>query len=630
MNNIIPEAMWIPVDEMQLEDVAIEAVRETQNVLVVAGPGAGKTELLAQKACYLLQTNLCTNPRKILAISFKKDAAENLKERVNKRCGKELSHRFDSMTYDAFAKNLLDRFRTALPEEYRPEKEYILCEPQHIRTAFKEAGYKNKSNLNVRQLDRQLNIWLVGDNLPILEENKKMVKDAWKLLLKGIEGKQGACLSFQMISRLVEYIIRENVYLRRSLQTTYSHVFLDEFQDTTSIQYDLIKTCFKNSECNLTAVGDSKQRIMLWAGALNGIFSYFEEDFNAKQLMLLMNHRSAPKLVELQKLMYASLHERNIGIRCSDKWEQDDGEVKLHIFNNHLQEASIISDEIENRIKMGVALRDICILTKQTPEQYTEEIIANLKERGICARVETRYQDLLKEPITHIIIHTLYLMFSIRTPDSWEEVNKFLTSIYESNIQVDPHYLNNKQKLLVKMLKGYANDLDQCNEENLLQEIVWDILSFYDVSRIKCMYPTYSQGNYLEKVVEKIIHLLWEEYSEVENNWIKAIEGFQGHYSIPIMTIHKSKGLEYDSVYFVGLEDSAFWNFTNQKMEDRCAFFVALSRAKKNIHFTFSKKRPLAYSTNQSCSRINEFFELIKKSKIATINNYDEVQEVSV
>src|SRR5689334_14319905 len=103
----ICENEWLPVDGLDLEPNAKTVVMlPIGNTLVVAGPGAGKTELLAQKACFLLQTNLCRFPHRILAISFKRDAAFNLKERVILRAGSELAGRFDSLTYDAFAKQL--------------------------------------------------------------------------------------------------------------------------------------------------------------------------------------------------------------------------------------------------------------------------------------------------------------------------------------------------------------------------------------------------------------------------------------------------------------------------------------------------------------------------------------------
>ena len=94
------------------------------HTLVFAGPGAGKTELLAQRACFLLQTSTCPPPYRILAISFKREAAENLRARVILRCGRELAARFDSMTFDAFGKDLVDRFRLALPPDLRPSPDY--------------------------------------------------------------------------------------------------------------------------------------------------------------------------------------------------------------------------------------------------------------------------------------------------------------------------------------------------------------------------------------------------------------------------------------------------------------------------------------------------------------------------
>ena len=103
---IVAADKWIPCDNIVLEDNAKKAVQTNRNVLVVAGPGAGKTELLAQKACYLFQTNICKDPLKILAISFKKDAAENLKKRVAERCGRDFESRFVSLTYDAFFKSI--------------------------------------------------------------------------------------------------------------------------------------------------------------------------------------------------------------------------------------------------------------------------------------------------------------------------------------------------------------------------------------------------------------------------------------------------------------------------------------------------------------------------------------------
>ncbi len=128
MTTIAPEA-WTPPDGIQLDDGTLAAVRSSASSVIVAGPGAGKTELLAQRAAYLLATNSCQAPRRILAISFKRDAARNLQERVTLRAGEELARRLESYTFDAFAKSLLDRFGSTLPAWCLPARNYDLSFP---------------------------------------------------------------------------------------------------------------------------------------------------------------------------------------------------------------------------------------------------------------------------------------------------------------------------------------------------------------------------------------------------------------------------------------------------------------------------------------------------------------------
>jgi len=105
---------------------ALKVVKSNENIIVLAGPGSGKTELLAQRIAFLLQTGMCPFPFRILALSFKRDSATNLEQRALKRCGIELTTRFDSFTIDAFAKSIFDRFRLVLPEQIRPIQNYII------------------------------------------------------------------------------------------------------------------------------------------------------------------------------------------------------------------------------------------------------------------------------------------------------------------------------------------------------------------------------------------------------------------------------------------------------------------------------------------------------------------------
>ena len=121
---------WRPQGIDDLEPRAWDALRETtQSVCFTAGAGAGKTEFLAQKAANLLQTGLCPDPMRILAISFKRDAAQNLSARVRKRCPAGQARRFHSITFDAFTKHMLDHFRLSIPDAYRPPTDYNIAFP---------------------------------------------------------------------------------------------------------------------------------------------------------------------------------------------------------------------------------------------------------------------------------------------------------------------------------------------------------------------------------------------------------------------------------------------------------------------------------------------------------------------
>ena len=307
---------WIPKGEIILEDNAKLAVKHRNNSLVIAGPGAGKTELLAQKACFLLETNECRIPKKILAISFKKDAAENLKKRVDMRVGNEFSIRFVSKTYESFAKNIVDHFISALNPKYKPSLNYTIAYDNDIVNAYTHFKVFAATGEKRKDFIKRLKKHLYSQSLPIQDD--KTLEDVWDYLIKEVEGNPSK-LTFTMITHLANYILKTNPLILKFLQQTYSHVFLDEFQDTTSPQYDLVKTCFLTSSASITAVGDNRQRIMMWAGARPDIFDAFISDFKATLFNLYMNHRSAPKLLEIQKVVNNYLQDESFTPVASSK-----------------------------------------------------------------------------------------------------------------------------------------------------------------------------------------------------------------------------------------------------------------------------------------------------------------------
>lgn len=600
---MIKSEEWFPKGDIILEKTALEAVKDVTNCLVIAGPGAGKTELLAQKLDYLFSTNKCVSPKKILALSFKTDAASNLKERVKKRYGDEYASRFTSLTYSAFEKRILDQFKDVLPEDIRPSRDYLIEDWDTI----KELLSMNEINVNGCRMSDIRNF---VENIILNDGNTHKLK---KDLLKGTQDNNPVLL-YSQITKLSTQIIATNEYIRKALQMTYDFVFLDEFQDTTYAQYDLLKTCFLGLSCKLTAVGDNKQAIMRWAGAKPDIFPDYIRDFNSNEYQLLMNHRSVPKLVEFQKEVHQILNSNQSSIQTNNYPEFQEGEITLFEFENESLEAELIANDIESKIQGGIRPSEICILAKQKVDDYSSKLITTLSSKGIRARIENEYQELLKDPTCNLLLDLISCSQGKRDPLIWENISSFYGNINGIDEFTDELILAKSYKEIDNIVSDITYLISNFipNEESMLN-LIYCIIEKIDEKRIISNFSMYNGKNDLATIIDKFSKLLYKEYSQLQGEWIEIVSNFKGENSIPIMTIHKSKGLEYEAVYFLGLEDSAFWNFNKQPEEDKSAFFVALSRAKSYLIFTYCKFRK---DDRQDKKNINEIYSLLTQSTL--------------
>lgn len=597
---------WFPKGDIILEEAALGAVKDVTNCLVIAGPGAGKTELLAQKLDYLFSTNKCVSPKKILALSFKTDAASNLKERVKKHYGDEYASRFTSLTYSAFEKRILDQFRDVLPEAIRPSKDYLIEDWDTIKEILSINGINGWRMSDIRNF---------VENIILNDGNTHKLK---KDLLKGTQDNKPVLL-YRQITKLSTQIIANNEYIRKALQMTYDFVFLDEFQDTTHAQYNLLKTCFLGSSCKLTAVGDNKQAIMRWAGAKPDIFPDYIRDFKSNEYQLLMNHRSVPKLVEFQKEVHQILNSNHSSIQTNNYPEFQEGEITLFEFENESLEAKLIANDIESKIQGGIRPSEICILAKQKVGIYSFELISILNSKGIKARIENEYQDILKDPTCNLLLDLISCSQGKRDPLIWENISNFYGNINGIDELTDELILAKSYKEIDNIVSDITYLISNFipNEESMLK-LIDCIIEKIDEKRIISNFSTYNGKSDLDIIVKNFSKLLYIEYSQTQGEWLDTVSSFKGENSIPIMTIHKSKGLEYEVVYFLGLEDSAFWSFNNQPEEDKSAFFVALSRAKSHLIFTYCKLRNNSPQNNRN---INEIYSLLTQSNLVDVIN---------
>lgn len=532
---------WQPADGLILEPNAFRAAIERERCLALtAGPGAGKTEMLAQRADFLLRTGTCRYPKRILAISFKVDASKNLKERVQRRCGSELGSRFDSYTFHAFAKRIIDRFRPILTGGDALDVDYTI-------------GDRRVSHKQIEFSD------LVPFAIQILQHSK---------------------------------------IARNAIRQTYSDVFLDEFQDCTGQQYELVKLAFQGTSIRLTAVGDTKQKIMGWAGALDGIFKTFAANFNAISLNMYRNFRSKPRLLHMQNEIICVLDPDSV--MPDEQLEDDEGEVYSWHFEDSRQEAECLAEVISGWVRAEeVPISEIAVLISKQLDLYADHLMAALAERGIPFRNEQQMQDITVEPVARLIVDYLSCIYSERESKAWVRLTSLLIPFADDEVQT------NIRQNFGRFMKDQRQN---AAIEKLLGDPFtgwWDsvqaLLSKVGIETLAALSPDYESQERLNQVIQDTKTRI-EELLNLEPDLPKALERFSDDQAVSILTIHKSKGLEFDSVIIMAVENEIFFG---DQDANRCAFFVGVSRAKRRLVLTYAdqRERPEGYTRRWSVGR---------------------------
>jgi superfamily I DNA/RNA helicase len=521
---VILVEQWEPADGMELEPNALTAVTETiRNLVVTAGPGAGKTELLAQRADFLLRTGQCRYPRRILAISFKVDAAKNLKDRVGRRCPPELAARLDSYTFHAFAKRLIDAFRPVLTGVNALDVDYTIGPERIFR----------------RQID------------------------------------------FDAMAPLAAEILETSDVARAALRQTYSAVFLDEFQDCTTNQYNLLRAAFLGADVRLIAVGDVKQRIMRWAGALDGVLATFAADFSAHPLVLYLNFRAQPRLRRMQNAMVRVM-EPDAALD-DDQLAGEGGTVEVQQYPDSAAEASAVADAIQTWTKVdGVAPDEIAVLVAKQVPHYTHGLRSELRQRAVPFREENELQDLAAEPIAVLMLDFLGVVVGEREPQAWTRLmDAALGRRFDDDADDKPF------SELRRAVSTARNEYIR-NQHGTLRELLDRFLTHVGTDVLSGLAPQYQQGSRLEELIESV-HTTLEDLVTKTGDVSQALREFTGRHAVKLMTVHKAKGLEFDRVIVLTVEHEMYWG---DEQDERAAYFVAVSRARSVLWLTTAEKRP--------------------------------------
>ena len=526
---MIPINRWSPSTGLMLEPNALAAATELgRNLALTAGPGAGKTEMLAQRADFLLRTGACRYPRRILAISFKVDAAQNLKARVRKRCGPELAARLDSHTFHAYAKRLIDRFRPAL---------------------------KGRDSLNAD--------YSIGDRRV-----------------------QHQSITFGDMVPLAQKIISGNSVARNAVRQTYSHVFLDEFQDCTSDQYALIRSCFIGSTAILTAVGDTKQSIMGWAGALEGIFETFAKDFGAAPMNLYQNFRSKPRLRRMQNAMVrvmdppAAVDDTEIA--------GDKGTVTTLHYPTSAEEADGLTKLVSGLINDdAIAPSEIAILVSREQKYFCQSLIAAFDVAGVPYREEDLSQDLASEPVARLIVDFLLVVSGKCEIAAHRRLLDQVVFNYGLDEEHEYRQRSRWNRLIADTRRKISTRMVDLKDAKDLGALIETLIDAVGRDKIVAMSSDYAHGDRMSRLIFDTMTKAHTLLASADDP-ARALASFSGDQAVRIMSIHKSKGLEFEAVIMLGVENQTFWGGLES---ERSVFFVGISRAKERLFLTYCDQR---------------------------------------
>lgn len=519
---------WSPVGGLELEPNALNAVRETKaNVVVTAGPGAGKTELLAQRADFLFRTGASPYPKRILAISFKVDAARNLQSRVRLRSGSQYAARFDSFTFHAFAKRLIDNYRSAL------------------------------TGLNALNPDYRI--------------------DARTRI-------QNQQITFDDLVPLALEILEKNAYARGALRQTYSHVFMDEFQDATTAQYAFLKEAFAGTGVQLIGVGDTKQRIMGFADALEGVMATFAEDFRATDLQLYQNFRSKPRLRRMQNRMILEMDPS--AASPDEDLEGEEGTLKVLLFDTDKEEAAAVTETISEWLDEGVPPREITVLARQQPHLITSILGECLTAAGIPYRNEQQSQDLTAEPAAELIFNFLRVVVDDGRPEAYSELVRMVT---RGGIEEADGVLDSKLRTILREARHTVRAAGfDASEFASWEPLISSFLKFVTRPALNALSPSYQQGSRLNDVIKEAAGAFKRELA-VDGEPVDALDRLSEEDAVRILTVHKCKGMEFEKVIVFGVEPQFFWG--KKEADVKAEFFVAISRAKDELILTTARHR---------------------------------------
>ena len=591
-----------------------EAVLNTEGpLLILAGAGSGKTKVLTTKIAYLIE-ECGVSPYNILAITFTNKAAQEMKERLFNLVGIKAKNAQVS-TFHSFGVRILSDYYDKLGYE----KSFVIMDSDDslsiVKKILKNKGLDPKSyspNAIRNQISSCKNEMMSYQEYEkfAIGDYEKVVYEVFKEYEQTL--KSNNSIDFDDLLLLPIRLFKEHPQVLENYQERFQYVLIDEYQDTNEVQYILSKMiCAKYK--NICCVGDEDQSIYSFRGANYKNILNFEKDYpNAKVIKLEQNYRSTTTILDAANDVIRHNKDRKNKVLWSDKGKGD--KISYYRAFNGIDEAQYVSREIKNLINNGIEYQNIAILYRTNAQSHTME--EELLKDSIPYRIVGGVGFYSRKEIKDVLAY-LRLIYNSRDNVSLLRVinvpkrgigNKTISNLIEkANIESKSIYdvIDSGKELVFKEM---IESLRKQSESLTLTDLVDRIL---DVTGIKKEYED-------EKTLEADIRLEnLEELKTVtrtfeEREGVVSLEDFLLEVSlvtdvneydkdpnkVSLMTVHSVKGLEFDYVFIIGLEEGLFPHVNsilngNELEEERRLCYVAITRAKEKLYFVNARSRML-------------------------------------
>ena len=618
------------VDLNKQQEMAV--IHDNGPLAIIASAGSGKTRVITHKIAYLIEEKQY-KPYRILAVTFTNKAAKEMKERIAKMIGEE-GEDVKIQTYHSLCVRIL-REEISYFEGY--QSRFNILDPadqrQILSGIYKKLGITSKThtyNSSIDFISNAKSDMLEPDAL--IEDAKtdtdRLMANIYKEYL--FETARVKSLDFDDLLLFVHKLFKERPDIAKKWAQKFDYVLVDEFQDTSYVQYEIMKSLVHNN--NLTIVGDPDQTIYTWRRADVSLINNFQNHFeNATIIKLELNYRSTKTILDKANALIKH-NTRRIDKNLQATKPEGDIVEFYHGFSDD-SEARWIAQKIQELKRNKVQLKNIAILYRANYLSATIEkaLIQENINYSVWGGVRFYQREEIKDAISFLKIinngDEVSLRRMINVPSRkigtiaqdalfsfqeekqlplWELITKHinqlpLSATQKSSLAVFINLVN-KYRFALK-----TNDISTILDKFLIEvgymgamSPVEDLQRIENLKELVKILKDWSKENKDKSL---------DDYLEEVSLYLDVEQTSSPDY-VTLMTVHTSKGLEFDNVFIAGFSDSVFPSARALEEdedggieEERRLAYVAITRAKDRLYITDSKGYSIDFKFQKKPSR---------------------------